>query len=52
MLFDMTVPPIDQPPPRRSTKKWFILFGAWCLGLLVWMGYIALLFVGFVRVFG
>jgi hypothetical protein len=48
----MTSPPTNQPPASRSTKKWLILLAAWCAGLLVWLGYIALLFVGFVRVFG
>ncbi len=45
---------LRQPPPqrpRRSAGKWLVLLVVWAVGLCVWAGYVALLFVSFLRVF-
>ena len=43
----------QSPPPRskRSVGKWLVLLIVWAVGLCVWTGYVALLFVSFLRVF-
>ena len=40
----------DQPP-RRSIARWIALFIVWIIGLGVWAGYVAVLLLGFLRVF-
>jgi hypothetical protein len=43
----------EPAPPRvhRAARTWFALLLVWGIGLCFWAGYIALLFVGFLRVF-
>jgi hypothetical protein len=35
----------------RPIGKWLVLLIAWAIGLCFWAGYVAILFVGFLRVF-
>ena len=37
--------------PKRSVGKWMALLVIWAIGLAVWSAYVAMLFVGFLRVF-
>jgi hypothetical protein len=41
----------EQLRARRSVGKWIALLVVWLVGLCVWAGYVALLFLGFLRVF-
>jgi hypothetical protein len=42
-----------EPPPRgpRRVTKWLTLLAVWAVGLCIWGMYIAILFVGFLKVF-
>ncbi len=44
---------IDPQPSPRTVGKWLtLLLFVWPVGICIWAGYIMLLFLGFVRVFG
>jgi hypothetical protein len=44
-------PDYQASDPKRSLGNWIALLIVWAIGLCVWAGYVAVLFVGFLRVF-
>ncbi len=41
----------EEPRVRRSAGQWLLLLAVWAVGLCVWTVYVAVFFVGFLRVF-
>jgi len=48
----MTEPTYEPSQPRRSVSTWLAILLVWMVGVCVWAGYVVLLFVAFLRVFG
>jgi hypothetical protein len=50
----MTQPLVEPEPPRprRSAGAWLALLILWAIGLCIWAGYISVLFIAFLKLFG
>jgi hypothetical protein len=40
------------PPPRRTAGTWLLVLLVWAVGLVVWVGYLALIVLLLIRILG